>query len=312
MECKILNTSELFLGLLVLVFVSCGKQANKQTDSKKDVFQLTDTVHVVTENLKITAFKAYVAKLDSSDVTSATKAAEEFKTTFKGQSPTLCDSGFVVFQLLYDSIELHLNATHQNDTTNYEPLLYGDQASIPKKLKEFRKKLVLNGFKISASEGTTYIEQDRNFIAQNFYEFVTPAMKEYLNEIQRENKEGFAISGTITISPRQLVDRTVWYEKFIAAHLGFAFESNCKNYQKAYLTYLLCGYQNTSIYQSKESNEISDFYINAYTYLFSKYSDSQAVKTITPYYDALKQKQAATAQSILKNYRIKGLIYSLK
>jgi len=312
MDFKLLNNRFLVFCLVAIVFISCGKQVDKQVVSKADTFHLTDTVHAVTENPKISEFKAFVVKLDSSDIASIPKATEKYKEIFKGQTPALCDSGFVVFQLLYDSIEFHLNLKHQNDTTNYEPLLSDNQSVIPKGLKEFQKKLLLNGFKISASEGVTYIEQDRSFVAKNFYELVTPAMKEYLIEIQKENKEGFAINGTISISPHQLVDRTVWYEKFVAAHPDFVFETNCKNYQKAYLTYLLCGYQNTSVYQNKESGQLSDFYLNAYNYLLSKYADSQTVQTITPYYDALKQKQTATAQSILKGYRIKGMIFSLK
>lgn len=311
-NCNFLNNRCLVTVLLVLFFVSCNKLSDKQVVTKADTFHLTDTVHTVAENLKISEFKAFVVKLDSSDMSSIPKVTKRYKEIFKGQTPTLCDSGFVVFQLLYDSVEYHLNLKYQNDTTNYEPLFSADQSSITKDMKGFQKKLLLNGFKISASEGFSYIEQDRSFVAKNYYGLVTPSMKDYLIEIQRENKEGFAINGIISISPRQLVDRTVWYEKFIAAHPGFVFETNCKNYQKAYLTYLLCGYQNTSVYQSKESGQLSDFYLNAYNYLLSRYADSQTVQTITPYYDALKQKQTATAQSILKSFRIKGMIYSLK
>jgi len=301
-------------GLFVLVMInSCGKTAEKPVKaSGEDAFHLTDTAHAVWENPKITEFKAFIAQLDSSDITTVTKATEKYKAIFTGQPALLCDSAFVVFQALYDSVEIHLSFKHQSDTTNYEPLLYEDQAAVPKALKDYRKNLTSNGFKLSASEGVTYIEQDRNFIAKNFYNLVSPVMKDYLSEIQLENRQGFAMDGTITISPRLLVDRNVWYEKFIAVNPGFVFISNCKDYKKAYLTYLLCGYEKTSVYSNRQTGDLSDFYVNAYNYLLSKYADSQTTKNISPYYDALKQKQAAEAQSILKDYQIKGMIYSLK
>jgi hypothetical protein len=313
MKNKNLKISCLVWSVVLLIMNSCGKTTEKPANtSGEDAFHLTDTAHAVWENPKITEFKTFIAQLDSSDITTATKATEKFKAIFTGQPALLCDSAFVVFQALYDSLEMRLSENHQNDTTNYEPLLYENQAAVPKALKDYRKMLTLNGFKLSAAEGVTYIEQDRNFIAKNFYALVSPVMKDYLSEIQLENKQGFAIDGVITISPKLLVDRNVWYEKFIAANPGFVFVSTCKDYQKAYLTYLLCGYEKTMVYSNRQTGDLSDFYINAYNYLLAKYADSETAKNVVPYYDALKQKQAATAQTILKNYHIKGMIYSLK
>jgi hypothetical protein len=293
---------------------SCAGSGNKNENKKDrgDVFHLTDTLSSSDENPKISEFKAFVSKLDSTDVVSATKALDKYRELFAEQSPSLCDSGFVVFQALYDSIETHLNIKCQNDTTNYEPLLLADQTSIPKKLKDFQKHLVVNGFKISSNEGVAYIEQDRAFVARNFYPFVTPEMKAYLNELLKENREGFAANGAISITPSQLVDRAVWYEHFLAKYPDFVFIGNCKDYHKAYLTYLLCGYESTSIYKNKETQEMSDYFVTAYNYMNSRYRDSEVSKLVNPYYDSLKQKQASNAQSTLKNYRIKGLIYSVK
>jgi hypothetical protein len=310
MKNKSLIIKSLFVVLSFVAFSSCGKSNEKPASTaNEDTFHLTDTASTVYENPKIKEFKAFIALLDSADAASVTKATEKYKLLFAGESTLLCDSGFVVFQALYDSLEFNLSNAHQADTTNYEPLLLADQTVVPQKLKEYRNKLKFNGFKISSSEGVTYIEQDRIFLVRNFYSFVTPVMKDYLTELQKENKEGFANEGEITISPRQLVDRNVWYEKFVYENPNFVFAKNCKDYQKAYLTYLLCGYEDTKVYVNEETKELSDFYLNAYNYLIAKYPSSKTAQTITPYYEALKQKQTSTAQSILKNYHIKGLIY---
>jgi len=313
MKYKCLISNILCFSFFVVGLLSCGKLNDKVAPvASKDAFHLTDTLTRVYENPKITEFKLFIAQLDSSSAVSVTKAAEKYKQIFTGQSTLLCDSGFVLFQVLYDSLELNLSNVHQNDTVNYEPLLLKNEAAIPQKLKDYRNNLRLNGFKISSSDGVTYVEQDRNFIARNFYSFVTFVMKEYLTELQKENKEGFANETSITISPKQLVDRNVWYEKFVYENPAFVFAKNCKDYQKAYLSYLLSGYQNTRIYVTEDTKELSSYYVNAYNYLLSKYTDSQTAQLVSPYYEALKQKQTATAQSILKNYHIKGLIYGAK
>jgi hypothetical protein len=313
-----MKNTGIIVKFLIVIFAtsivfSCGKSTGKQTENPNtDAFHLTDTVTGEYENPKITEFKMFVSQLDSSDVTSATKAMEKYKEIFTGQSTLLCDSGFVIFQALYDTLEMNLSNLHQNDTTDYEPLLLNDKSLVPQKLKDYNNKLKINGFKISSTEGVTYIEQDRNFIARNFYTLVTPVMKDYLTELQKENREGFAIEGVINISPQQLVDRNVWYEKFVYENPNFVFKQNCKDYQKAYLTYLLCGYEETKLYANVDTKELSDFYVKAYSYLLSKYSGSQTAQTVSPYYESLKQKQTANAQSILKGYHIKGLIYSVK
>jgi len=313
MENRIYGILRLLLAVFIIALSSCAKSNDKGgNQANSDVFHLTDTLSGPYENPKITEFKAFVDQLDSADVTSATKAVEKYKQIFTGQPAQLCDSGFVVFQALYDSLEQNLSAMHQNDTTNYEPLLYNDQASVSKSLKDYRKNLQLNGFKISATGGVTYIEQDRTFVARSFYSFVTPVMKDYLTELQKENKEGFAIDGAITISPRQLVDRIIWYEKFIPQNPDFVFAENCKSYQKAYLTYLLSGYENTQLYADEETKDLSDFYVNAYDYLISKFPDSQTTQTIAPYYEALKQKQTDKVNALHKDFVIKGKIYNLK
>lgn len=311
---KVFGFLKLLLIIFIVAFNSCTKPNNKQNDnqSSSDVFHLGDTLIRPSENPKITEFKAFVEQLDSSDMVSAVKAVDKYKAVFTGQSALLCDSGFVVFQALYDSLEHNLGMKHQNDTTNYEPLLYSDQASVSQNLKDYRKNLQANGFKISASEGVTYIEQDRSFIARNFYTLVTPAMKSYLAELQKENKEGFAIDGAISISPRQLVGRIVWYEKFITENPDFVFKDNCKNYQKAYLTYLVSGYENTTLYSDEEAKELSDFYVNAYNYLASKFPDTQIAQMVAPYYEALKLKQTEKARAMHKDFVIKGKIYNLK
>lgn len=307
------NFKYLFLFIISATIVSCVKSSDKQetSNSSVDVFRPTDTLGTAYENPKVTELKSYISQLDSTDMTSVTKASSKYKEIFANQPNSLCDSGFVVFQNLYDSIEHSLSKLHENDTTNYEPLFVDIETEIPQKLKNYQKQLAQNGFKLSTTEEITYIEQDRNYVAKNFYTFVTPEMKSYLSELQKENIEGFAINGSITISPRQLVDRTIWYEKFISKNPNFIYIDNCINYRKAYFTYLMTGYENTTLYSNVETKQLSDYFKRAYDYLKLKYANSETTQMVLPYYKALELKQTSNAQAIIKDYHIKGLIYSL-
>jgi len=308
------NLKALSVVLIAVLCWSCNKSANKPAGNQADssLYQLADTMSGVYENPKITELKAFLLQLDSTDMVSVPKASVKFKELFTGQTPQLGDSAFAIFQAFYDKVERELNTKHQSDTTNYEPLFVGKASAAPQKLKDYQKTLIVNGFKLSYSSEMTYIEQNRNFIAKTFSSFVTETMKAFLAQVQKENKEGFATDGVITISYKQLVDRNVWYDKFIAENPNFVLISSCKDYKKAYLTYLLCGYEKTQLYSNAETLELSDFYANAYSYLNSKYADSETANHVKSYLEAIKQKQSANANAVLKSYVIKGLIYSLK
>lgn len=302
----------LLTGLACVIFIgltSCRKTPQKVVHAmKSDTFHEHDTADVDSENPRLTAYRTFIQKLDSTDISSPLKAQGEFQTSFNGQSQGLCDSAFVVFQTLFDKVELALNAQHQNDTTDYEPLFSGSKTLSPS-LKKFQHTLNVNGFRLALVDEMTYIEQDRAFVAQHFYPSLSPVMKEFLEEIRKENREGFAAKGGVSISPKQFAERTVWYEKFIAANPRFVSVDKCKNYQKAYLTYLFSGYGTTGLYTA--SGDLSPYFKTVYTFLLTKHSDTQTAQMLQPYYKAIKEKDQDKAKAILKELKIKGIILSL-
>ncbi|MCE5331634.1 MAG: hypothetical protein LLF95_05775 [Bacteroidales bacterium] len=300
-----------FLLGLILAFAACNKPANENSsDNDSNTYHFNDTLLINQENPKITEYRAFVDQLDSMDAASAVKASEQFKALFANQSTGLCDTAFVIFQHLMDALELNLNEKLRNDTTDYSVLFTGEPVS--KKMKDFQISLQKNGFKFSTSDGMYYIEQYRPFTIQNLSFMLSEPMKLYLSEIETENREGFAENASIVISPNQHVDRIIWYENFIKSNPKFVLLENCKNYRKAYLTYLLTGFDNTPLYSNKEIMEISAYFVTAYKYLIKTYPDSETASYVTPYYDAIQQKQTATVKDILKKYVIKGLIYNLE
>lgn len=308
--------NDLLQRLLVSVFIiisltACNKKAddnNPNNDSSR--YHFNDTLALQLENPKITEYRAFVQQLDSSDVASATKAVEQFKTTFTNQSQGLCDTAFVIYQHLMDTIELSLNEKLHNDTTDYSVIFSGEP--IPKKIKNYLTLLQQNGFKFSSADGMIYIEQYRPFAFQHLSFLLSEPMKSYLNEISMESAEGFAMDQTIIISSQQLVDRILWYENFIKNNPAFVLLDNCKTYKKAYLSYLISGYGKTNLYSNVANKELSPYFAEAYDYLFKTYPESETATLALPYYNALKEKQAAIVRDLKKKMVIKGLIYNLE
>lgn len=294
---------------VLAIFYSCNKPASENHNSGKDSsLLLTDSMVVETENPQISAYRAFVQQLDSSRAESATMAINEFKRAFTGKSTGLCDSASVVFQELMDTVELHLNQKLETDTTDYTLLF--EKGKTPPQLQKIKNELLKNGFKFGTSEGMVYIIQDRSFVTQHLLPMVSEPMKAYLLQIEKENREGFMNDAAIVISPRQHVDRILWYEKFITDYPDFLLIKNCKTYKKAYLTYLMTGIDNTYLYDIEQDMKLSAYFTQAYAYLLKTYSDSETASLILPYKQAIEQKQKSVVDELLKKYVIKGLIYS--
>lgn len=303
------NRLLLIFMLTIFMFSSCNKQSTDSKSLKDTINHFNDTILSVQENPKLVAYRTFVDQLDSSNVNSVSKAVEEFKTVFANERTGLCDTAFVVFQQLLDTLELKLNHKLQEDTTDYSPLLKG--AKVPAKIKNFQQQLFLNGFRIISVDEMFYIQQYRPYVVQQIGYLLSDVMKLYLNEIDTENREGFSQNNAIIISAQQLVDRTLWYENFIKAHPDFEFINNCRAYKKAYLTYLFSGYGTTKLYSDANKTALSPYFTEAYNYLFATYQQSEVTSLIQPYFEAIRQGQHQSVRDIKKKYVIKGLIYNL-
>lgn len=308
---NIMKVLKLFVSLIVilLIFSSCNKKAEQQSqNTDSSAVYKPDTLTIPQENPLIKEYRHFLASLDTTKAESALKATDKYKSVFNGQSAGLCDSAFVYYQAVLDTIENELNLKLQDDTTDYS--VPSDPATA-QKLTVIKKNLATNGFKVSYNEGMMYIEQNRNTVYQQLSPMLSDPMKAYLKELELEHREGFATDEAIVISPRKHVDRIIWYENFMKANPKFVFADNCNNYKKAYLTYLITGFDNTKLFSNRQDMQLSHYFSTAYSYLFQKYPQSNAASLLKPYFTAISQKQAATMKDLKKQYIIKGYIYDL-
>lgn len=295
--------------LLFVLFFSACQKPQQENNERERIDNFNDTSLVRTENPKLTEFRLFVQQLDSSNINSVQLAVEKFKTTFYGQQTSLCDSGFVVFQQMMDTISTYQNIKLQTDTTEYE--IYFETNQFPSKVLKYKNLLANNGFKLSNSGGMVFVEQDRSYPISLLSSMLSEPMKLYLAEIETENREGFSENAAIIISWKQHVDRIIWYENFINANPSFVFLENCKNYKKAYFSYLLTGFENTKLFIDDKQTVLNPYFNSAYSYLLQAFPNSEAAQLTTPYIETIQQNSTAARRELLKKYVIKGLIYNL-
>ncbi|MFW9598827.1 MAG: hypothetical protein ACMV0Y_12870, partial [Paludibacter sp.] len=87
---------------------------------------------------------------------------------------------------------------------------------------------------------------------------------------------------------------------------------NCKNYRKAYLTYLLSGMDNSPLYDDVDHLQLAEYYTKAYTYLLKKYPDSETAGLVRPYYEAIRKKQKSEVNALYKKYVVAGQVYNFQ
>lgn len=302
----------LFCFLLALLFATSACKPKSETageDKKPNRYYAEDSLIVVGDNIQLADFKVFVQDLDLEQPKSATQAIARYKADFAGQPPGFCDTAFVVLQSVIDTIELKLNVELYDDTTDFSPLFLNED--IPPYISKFNKSLQSNGFKLLSSEGYPYIIQNRSFVLSQISDMISEELKAYLTQIELENREGFVEDASIIITPKQHVDRILWYESFIKAHPKFILVENCKSYQKAYFTYLLVGFDNTRLYDNEESMTLSSYYSEAYQYLLKNYPESDTAQLLSPYYNAIKQAKPIVVKDLVKSYVVKGLIFDM-
>src|ERR1700744_1174037 len=199
-----------FIVLLLSIIFSCrnnGRNGNTSTDTS--VAASYDTV-------LLDDYRIYLKSLDTLHPASNTTAAKKYAELFKSANQNTRDSAFSVFKDFYNKLDQTLDNT-RDASISYDSLVTDSEGHLPQlspRLMTFAQTLRDNGFKVYLSEGEPYIGQDLDFEAEWFYAYISAPLKEFLIQLNKEDKEGFSEDAGLTISPEQLADRTVWWENF--------------------------------------------------------------------------------------------------
>jgi hypothetical protein len=255
------------------------------------------------DNTSLRAYSALLSKLDTIDITNTHLAVDKYKELFTNKPNSTCDSALCIFMEYYDRLNTALNNNLSNDTMKYVNNDFLDTLKISK----YERKLNGNGFTFENSEGNAYIAEDWDFIIKYFSNYISPRMKKYIVKINQEDKQGFTEDGGLVISPTELADRIVWWEKFISSDTNFIYAQRIKESEKNNLSAFMLGLSNSPIIN--DSGKLDSTYESAYKYLLNKHPETKTSKIISPYYSALLKKNIHQQDSILNDYDKKKLIY---
>ena len=287
----------LFVGALL---VSCGQGSNSASTHKA-------TTSVVS---KTNDYWKYLGALDTSNVTTATLAAKEYKELFSGGDTVVNDKAYALFDVYYSRLMQGLNDHFESDETFNKMgsgVVAGNPSAYPPKLAKYAAVLKDNGFEFIQSEGDLAIGQDRDFVVKWFYPSVSATMKKYLDQVNKENKDGLDDDDALLISANDLAERAVWWENFAAAYPHFVLIENVLQQRGLYLTILLKGLDNSPVL-NYDSHKLTEFYRMAYKQLLAKHPEAMATKMVKPYYEALLDNNTTAANHLIKQYEDQKLL----
>jgi len=299
-------------GILALaIFTACNQSSNNTTAVQSPID--TTAFQLPARPTSLTQYKTFIASLDTADVNSANLAAQKYQQLFQQEEATARDSGYILFSHYFETLDRNLNDLHEADTADYHAFVPGYPSTKDNtptnRQKQYVETLHKNGFQLASVEGMTYVKPDYDVITSWFDPYVSPTMKEYLAQLNKENKEGFAADAGIVISPTQLVDRIAWWESFIKRHPSFVLRNEAEEQRKYLFTVLMLGMENTPV-RSYQNGALEPFYKTAYDYLQKTYPESEANQLVAPYYKALQQRDRKSADALVKEYKSKGYIMS--
>lgn len=304
----------LFFALLILI--GCTKQKEDTTTLAADTTLSLETSsgevaeHIIPDPTDplLVEYKNFVWDLDKSNPYSVRTATEKYENLFRGKPKPLGDTAIYWFEKLYAAVTNNLNEHHLNNAERYDSLVMMDEeVKLSKFLTNYRDSLTANGHRITMEEGGSYIEQDRTFMKKAFYTHVSPAMVQYLTQVHTENEEGFGTDGGLIIEPETLATRIGWWEEFYKTNPGFIFQDG-REWYATYINVLMTGTDNTPHYfdlRDGKKPALEEYYVKAYTHLFTAYPNAKITQQLRPYYKLLLDHDVSAAEKFRDDFLVR-------
>ena len=300
--------------LLAGVCFGCGSSDNKEQvkDAPKKSANATNKPPLFQYgNPVLLQFDRFVDGLDTQLVESAGQALDTFKLLFKSQPAEASDTALYIFKQFHQRVAQYTYDHMEADSINYEQILYGkDENGKPYTLsqKQIARKKALdqNGFLLASSEGQMFIDPNQQFIATQFGQYVSAPMKQYLTQVGKEQKDGFEVDAGLTIEPKELADRAIWWENFSRStgNTRFLYAKEATK-QYGYILYtVMNGMDNTPVSDIASDSagatvyQLGAYFNTAWAHLKDKYPGAKTTQVVMPYYNAwLKRDSAAITQA---------------
>lgn len=290
--------------VITLLFTACVSNNKEQQGSDSISVENPDEYNLSKPEI----LEDYILALDSTDVGSVGKATAKFKELFEQKESSENDKGVSIIMDYIDKVSMYANRSVFEEDINYRPLVNiefdGGKAAVPSDLEDVYEKINNNGFRVREAEGMFDLQPNPIYFQDNFYPYITSDFEILLQQLGRDNMEGYASDAAIAIPFQSLVQRTVWYEDFANKTKGTTAGDLAKKEYEKYFTTLTIGMDNTP---AIESQQASPYFQEAYTYLKDFAPNSETYKKLEPYIALLQEQKIDEAKALVPNLIGKSL-----
>jgi hypothetical protein len=218
---------------------------------------------------------------------------DRFREKMQGKPDHIVDQGVPVLDWYIDSTVLHLNTalSQSKDFPDFEKLGYPDEngkdhvpaPSTQKKIEEWKA----CGLYLDFPEGMITINANPGLTTPVLDPLVTPAMKTYLEQRAKENKEGWSVDAALIITPQQLAERAVFWDEFLVQNPTFAYVPRIRTLAEWYANDLITGQNNTPAL-GYEGGILDPEFKKAYEWVLKEHPKTETARKVQEWYDILK------------------------
>lgn len=301
---------------LLCLLAACQQAAeqssvSREPDSPSDTALVRNESDAVNDTLGKPAFEefsAFLASLPCDRPEQFPIVAQEFKTMLSEASPALRERAFVQVWYFYFNLLEQLNVQFARQQS-----YSAEASSLPRRLERLsgpslRDSLQRQGFTVRSVEGAPYIAEYPDYLAQHFYALLSPRMQRFLDQYQEEVRQGFSEDATLVISPRQVGERLVFWERFSEQHPDFPLRADIRLRTRSYQFALLEGTDNTPAFDY-ESGQLTLEFEQTYDYLIGKYPDTDLGRLLKAYQRTLLEndwRKTEAIEQFLRRMRDQG------
>ena len=254
---------------------------------------------------RLVQFSTFLKTLNFKKLDSGKKAWDYVNQNLSGAQGTMADAAFILLERFLFRMETEGEFYTMTEKIKWTDVEYSaiDEDKFDVNKYPATRQLAENGFRLEVGEGMVFPIVDWTKLSAAFATKVTPPMKNYLEETSREQNNRMWDDGGIVIPLEEVADRAVWWEKFNRSNPYFVRSEESKNTQKGLIFMMICGADNTPVFQG-EKLTLSEDFKKAWAYVQQKYVGTELGKSVkemadlvaaegnqkTPKVDALMQK----------------------
>ena len=227
-----------------------------------------------------------LASFKLTELSSGQKAWDYVRKNFSDANGALADAAFMLLEqhirsMVFDGNFYNMTERVQWADTDYNKVSAGsfDMNSTP-----VTRQLAAAGMSLGTAEGMIFPTVDYKRLQDFFGNKLTPAMREYLAQTTKEEADPMYDDGGIMIPLETVAERAFFWEQFNKKYPWFVRREETANSERWAGTALLCGADNTPIYDF-ESEKINEDHKNAWKSVLSKYPGSTLATDTKAFYD---------------------------